>query len=357
MSNVADRILIVGLGYAGRRFARSIDYLVSLGRPFVLAGVCDSNPERVSGARVPAFSDVEAALDATQPTVVCVTVNEESHAMVARALEGRPSLLVLSEKPLATSLEEAELMARALAGHRFSMNLVERFSPICFQCRDWLCDQGAVEVVRVDSTWGKHRLGDPRPTMGVLSELIHPLDLAHHLFRLDPIEPLDVLGTSSDFSPHADKLLDTAYIQGRCGESWMTLHSSFVWPRRVRELTAVLRTARSGLVRVFLDFDNPKWDCDKLKIESIGPDGHLGTILESHVSAEEIPGPIRGVAKVCKYIDLSIRSIRENAQAELLVGLPDALRLQREIERVREALGHPVPSPSYFENCQGGSCG
>src|SRR5262249_28742925 len=130
---------------------------------------------------LPAYRTVAEGIAAVRPTVVCVTVNESAHAEVLTELAGCPRCLILAEKPLTADLPSAESLRTALAHHAFSMNLVERFSPVVDGYRAWVSDNGPVTVVRAEVSWGKHRLFDPRPTMGVHSELIHGLDLVDHV--------------------------------------------------------------------------------------------------------------------------------------------------------------------------------
>ena len=343
-----ERVLLVGYGYAGRRFAAAIDHLSMKGLPIKLVGLCDLRRERLAGASTECFTVLSEALDALAPTVICATVNEESHAAVFAELHDYPRSLVLSEKPLASTYEDAERACEALTNHYFSMNMVERFSPIIKFCFEWLDTEGPFKVIRVESFWGKHRVRDPRPTMGVLTEIVHPLDLFRLLFVPGEVEAVDGIATSSDFSCHSTPLLDSVDVIFRSGDIPIVLHSSFVWARRLRMMTAFIRSARDEVFRMELEFDNPKWDCDRFEVTSIGKDGRLESVCRFSTDAAELPLNIRGVGKVVSFIESSVRAWRgERITWPPLADLSSALELQRDLDNVAHILRGPLETASY----------
>lgn len=174
------------------------------------------------------------------------------------------------------------------------MNLVERFSPMVTRCREWMRAEGPWTVTRTEAFWGKHRIGDSRPTMGVLSELIHALDLLGHLFGADNPEIIRSNGVLSDVSPHATDVLDSLDVIARHGDAPMLLHTSYAWPTRMRLVTALLWSEHRGTHRIELEFDNPHWDCDRLEIKSITPDGRWTTVLRDSTDVSSLPAEIRG---------------------------------------------------------------
>ena len=319
-----------------------------MGAPLELVGLCDTDADRLPAGSVACYTNILEAVGALDPTVVCVTVNEGSHATVFEQLRDLPRILVLSEKPLATSLAEAEQACPALANHAFSMNMVERFSPVTRGCLEWLDAEGPFEIVRVESFWGKHRIGDRRPTMGVLSEVIHALDLSRLLFAQGQFRPTGGLATSSDFSPWSDALMDSIDVIASVGKVPLIVHSSFVWARRMRVISAVLRSQRDQVFRVELDFDNPKWDCDRLEITSIGPNGHLTAVHLQVTDVSDLPQSVHGVGKVATFIDTSIRVWRGgHAPRPPLACLATVLELQRDMEAIAAIVANPMCTSGY----------
>lgn len=341
-----ERVLIVGRGYAGQRFSAAIDHLRRQGAPVEIAGYCDLDPARLPREK-PGFTDLRVALDQLSPTVVCVTVNERAHETVFSALGSYRRSLILSEKPLAASLDESWRAERALRHHAFSMNLVERFSPIVSECRSWIDAQGPLEVVRVESFWGKHRIGDARPTMGVLSELIHPLDLVHHLFIPGQLTVVGTNGLASDFSPHGTEILETLDVHALNGDAPVLLHTSFSWPSRMRRITALLWSTTKGMFRADLTFDTPHWDCDTLEIFSISTSGRYTRVHELRLRIDDVQADIKGIAKVVRFMDESIRTWRRDQPTQRLVDLDEAIRLQKSLHDIEWSAQSALITASY----------
>jgi UDP-glucose 4-epimerase len=340
-----ERLLIVGFGYAGQRFLRVTTYLAGRGLPLQLVGVCDRVAAHLPEG-VPGFTDLPTALASTSPTVVVVTVNEDQHANVYHHLRTHRRMLVVSEKPLTTDLASAQAAARSLSGHMFAMNLVERYSPTVGACANWLTGNGPIQLLRVESWWGKHRLGDARPTFGVLSELVHPLDLIAYLLPAHDISVAAALGVRSDFSPHGSDILESVTLQGHVGLAPMLVHGSFALPQRQRQVSLLLR-GRDRLYRCDLQLDMPHWDTDRLSVTTISRSGHIEEILRAQTATDEVPDDIRGVAKVATFLERAIAAWRGDADGGDLVDLAAALRLQRLLADIDAAAGRASIAASY----------
>jgi predicted dehydrogenase len=339
-----DRALVVGHGYAGKRFVTALRHLAGAGAPVELVGVCDRSATRLP-AGVAGFTDLADALRTLRPSVICVTVNESDHLAVYEQLASYHRALVISEKPLTTDSRHIDRAREVLGGHCFAMNLVERFSPVVREYRRWARSHGSLDVVRVETFWGKHRVGDPRPTIGVLSELVHSLDLVRYLFLPGKLRILGGHGVESDFSPHSAAILDTVDVHAAMGEIPVLMRSSYAWPTRQRIVTALLWSARGGLIRVKLEFDIPHWDCDRLEISTIAPDGHWERVhnLATHVSS--LPAAIRGVGKVVSFVESSLSTWRGHGVTDEHVDLATAAELQEitdEIDRAIDRSGTPA---------------
>lgn len=344
--SVPERVLIVGYGYAGKRFRSALDYLQQTGLPVEVVGVCDIDdlrpPRDLAGD-----NDLGKALTELSPTVVCVTVSERSHGAVFTRLGQLSRALILSEKPFAASLQEGRQAASLIEHHGFSMNLVERFSPIVRECMSWMAAEGPFETVKIESFWGKHRIGDPRPTMGVVSEIIHPLDLIQHIFGIGSLKVIAASGLVSDFSPGAEGILDSVDLHAVANDVPVLLHSSFSWHDRIRRIAALIWSSTKGLFRLEMVFDTPHWDCDRLNIYFIAESGRWTQIHEMIVGYEQVPPEIRGVSKVTSFIANSVRSWRGEASADGLVDLGAALELQETLDAIERSTGSSTTPARY----------
>jgi predicted dehydrogenase len=166
---------VVGTGALGRHHAR---HLASLDEARLI-GIYDADPERarlVAGELgTIAFSDLDALLDRVE--AVTVAVPTPAHAEVGlRALEqGVP---VLMEKPLAATVDEADLLIAAAdgAGLQLQVGHIERYNRALRAAEPYLNGPRYIESLRLAPF-------QPRGTdvAVVLDLMIHDLDLVLHL--------------------------------------------------------------------------------------------------------------------------------------------------------------------------------
>ncbi|HET7290872.1 MAG TPA: Gfo/Idh/MocA family oxidoreductase [Vicinamibacteria bacterium] len=177
------RTAVVGVGALGQHHARVFASLPGCR----LGGVYDVDPRRAKevadrhGAPVlERLRDVIGAADA-----VSVAVPTVDHHRVARALlEAGKDVLV--EKPIATTLEEADDLIRVAGGRRAVLQIghIERFNPATDVLRAATRDPRFIEVHRLGSFSARSLDIDV-----VLDLMIHDLDI---VLALDGSEPLQV---------------------------------------------------------------------------------------------------------------------------------------------------------------------
>ncbi|MDH6126839.1 Gfo/Idh/MocA family oxidoreductase [Kitasatospora sp. GP82] len=253
------KILIAGLGYAGTRFHKAF---TNTGEPVSFAYVGRTRTR----TDIPYYDAVDRAVAHFRPDVVVVTVPDAAHASVLTALAGFEGFVV-AEKPLTTSGDDLAKVEESLAKTSgFCLDLVERYSETTVFLRDHIRRQG-LELVRAHFTWGKDRINDHRPTSGVPSEAIHPLDLVQWIAGDGQGIALEsVLGTRSDFSVSGPAVLDSVAVAGRLRTGLVTGYSSFVNITRKREIDFVLRSPEGDLVYASAVYDTPAWDADRLRV-------------------------------------------------------------------------------------------
>lgn len=189
------RIALVGLGNAGTQL--HLPALVNIAMAEVV-GVCDIDPARRERARqtwnVPAYDDLDTLLRHAIPEVVIVATPPQFHTdHCLRSLAAGAH--VLCEKPLATTLDEAdEIIAAARAADRhLALNYEFREMPIARAVLDEV-RQPAAGQLRFVQLWQNMNLppwDEPgwrgRLLHGVLFEAgIHLVDFAIALFHERP---------------------------------------------------------------------------------------------------------------------------------------------------------------------------
>ncbi len=166
------RVAVVGVGYLGHHHARLLAGMNGV----ELAGLVDTKPGRAAeiGARfgAPAFTELrDLPLDRLDAVTIAVpTVSHHDVAM--RLMDAGVSVLV--EKPLASSLDEADRLIEA-AAHRglvLAAGHTERFNPAVVAALPLVSNPRFVEV---------HRLGTfPERSLDIdviFDLMIHDLDL------------------------------------------------------------------------------------------------------------------------------------------------------------------------------------
>lgn len=181
------RVAVVGVGHLGKHHARILASLPGV----ELTAVVDTNQARAE--EIAAANGTRALMRATsligKVDAVSIAVPTEQHLAVALPfLEAGTSVLV--EKPMARSLEEADLMiaAAAKSGAVLAVGHTERFNPAVEVARPMLTDPRFIEV---------HRLGTfPERSLDidvVFDLMIHDLDVVLSLVHSE-VESIEAVG-------------------------------------------------------------------------------------------------------------------------------------------------------------------
>lgn len=334
-------IIIVGFGAAGKRFHRVVKHMADIRDSGIrLLGIVEPRAKGPLPAECPIFTDLETALATTLADVAIVAVNEESHAEVLGRLARSNVRTILCEKPVTATLEEARTLPKSLHEKRFAMNMVERFSPIVDDYRAWVGTKPGLRPTRVQFFWGKHRVRDNRPTMGVMSEIIHPLDLTAHLFGCSRWRLLDGFAHLSDFAHTGAGLDDSVHCKLLANDDCVvSAHASFAWPDRRREITAFLQDDEGSCYQANLVFDTPLWDCDTLTIRHIcSRTGERRTVQSRSYTNADFPASLHQVHKIHRFLLNGLDARFDGDPHSARVALPEAIRLQEMLNTIKEAL-------------------
>lgn len=337
------RVLMIGFGYSGRRFAAALNASVARsGRPPVEIAVVTKS-RKVAEHRQ--YDSVAEALAAFQPELVINASNDGEHARVLAELAG-VELPLITEKPFVAPGQDAGQTAEALrSSPRVALNLIERYSPATQELRKYIAANG-LWAVRADFRWAKNRLDDPRPTVGIVSEVIHPLDLvAYTTGARGAYELLSVAGFRSDYSISGDAVAETVNLTAKLGSTSVTGYASFTHLDRSRCIEYTLLGQAGSRIYARCVYDTPLWDQDYLKIWRADPDGEE-VIQEQSYSGSADPQ----MATISKLTDF-VEELVFGAVAPRYAGLDEAVALQLTLDHIDAAL---LTSPvlSYGDRAQ-----
>ncbi|MDQ6787685.1 MAG: Gfo/Idh/MocA family oxidoreductase [Acidobacteriota bacterium] len=164
---------VVGVGSLGRHHARNHAEIARIGKT-EFVGVCDSSEENArqiaSENDCKFFTDWRDLLDKVQ--VVSIATPTETHCEIACAFLEK-GVHVLVEKPIARTLEEADMMIAAAekSGARLMVGQLERFNPAMVALRPLVTKPLYFEIHRVSPFPNRSLDVDV-----VLDVMIHDLD-------------------------------------------------------------------------------------------------------------------------------------------------------------------------------------
>jgi len=183
------RVAVIGAGHHGQHHIRILSTLPGV----ELVAVVDQDPTRahtigaLPGVRF--FCEAAAVLDHVDAVIVATPT--DVHGEVALPFL-RTGIAVLVEKPLAYSLEEADLLidAAQASGAILAVGHSERFNPALAAVTHAIADPRFLEV---------HRLGTfPQRSLDIdviYDLMIHDLDLVRSLVQ-SPVESIEAVGVA-----------------------------------------------------------------------------------------------------------------------------------------------------------------
>ena len=326
--------VVIGLGRAGARFIRACSVIDKKIGCIRIVGVADKDSNRLNelaGTGIATATDYKEILAGTAVDLIFVTATDIEHSEILRYAKTRHQAFrrILCEKPLTATLAEARMLEGILSEDDVTINFVERYSRIVSLLDDFILSHRR-RVVRANFFWGKYRIRDTRPTIGILSELAHPIDLVLFLanvptgtkFRID-----SAIAVKSDFAQENQALFDTVHVAISFENCFTTVgSSSYVWARRDRRVELTLAN-EEGIAQelAVLTFDDPLWDLDKLELFDITTTaGRPTRLLEEVTHRGDQPLERFTVQKVCRFIELNVMELgtfRSEALARLSQGV------------------------------------
>ncbi|MHC1559585.1 Gfo/Idh/MocA family protein [Actinomycetospora sp. C-140] len=260
---MVERIGVVGYGYWGSKHVRVLSSL-----PGVVVTVIDANPDRlVEARRVHPAVRVEQELGAALPELdaVVIAAPPGAHsALSLRAIEAGKGVLV--EKPLATTVADAELMVERaaargvclMAGHTFEYNAA------VWKLKE-IVDSGELgRILYVDTA--RLDLGRYQSDCNVIWDLA-PHDISIISYLLDEIPARTAVWAQGCVGR---RYSDVAYLQMTFENSDVHAYTHVSWldPRKVRRVTVV----GERKMAVYNDLS----DNERIRVYDIGVD-----VLES----------------------------------------------------------------------------
>lgn len=256
------KVLIIGMGFSGKMFLEAfhkISHLYNLDINIAYTSRTKKNIDLIY------YPSVNSSLRLFNPDILVISVNDENHGEILSSIKNYRGFIIC-EKPFVDpnfELSKARDLLGAASG--FCLNMVARYSQAARLLKTYV-NENNLKLIRANFLWGKNRINDYRPTTGIISEIIHPLDLIQWI-NLDYSLNLNYIqGIKSDYSISGDEIPDSTFIIGEINGAVVTGYSSFVNLFRRRELDFVFQDIHNKLIFSQLAFDTPNWYEDSVRI-------------------------------------------------------------------------------------------
>lgn len=328
------KVLIIGLGYAGTRFYNAFKHLELPGEEKVEVAYVSRRHHRQD---LRYYHHIAKALEDFKPQIVVISVNDGNHGEVIRQLNGYTGF-VICEKPFAGVQDNLDVLASSFkSASGFCLDLVERYSDATIALKQYV-SRRKLRLIRANFYWGKDRIHDLRPTSGVISEIIHPLDLVQWICA--PGEELrleESQGIRSDFSVSGDEVLDSVSIAAGLQGAVVTGYSSFVNITRKREIDLVFASPDNRLVYASLTYDTPAWDFDQLRVWEKTLAGDR-VILDIQSEGEKSRPELHTIIKLSRLVADAVHFVqRGKTPSQPFADLRTALNLQKLLNSIESS--------------------
>lgn len=202
------RIGVVGTGHMGQNHVRTL----ATEKKFDLVGIYDINisqAEKVAEKYgTVAFDEIEKLLDSVEAVVIAVPSSLHKDVALMAAAHGVHALV---EKPLATNLEDAEVIVKSFSERKLKLSVghIERFNPVFQELQKLIRGKKIfyIEACRYSPFSGSGRITD---TSVVEDLMIHDIDLVCSLMDGRPVTSIHGRGetVASGQTDFATCLLD-----------------------------------------------------------------------------------------------------------------------------------------------------
>ncbi|WP_336489350.1 Gfo/Idh/MocA family protein [Methylobacterium nigriterrae] len=342
------RVGVVGCGYWGAKHVRVLSATPGVAELSLIerdVALCDNMQRVFPGTR--AFRSLEAALPHVDAVVIATPPQTHGELALMAVREGKH---VLVEKPLVTSLGEAESLVEAarlsdritMVGHTF------QFNPAVRELRRRMVSGELGKIYYIHSA--RLNLGLYRPDVNVVWDLApHDVSILNYLLDSRP-DSVMAWGASLAFGD----VHDLAYLRLEYREPEVTgyAHVSWLDPRKTRTVTVV----GSEKMAIYDDLSE-----DRLRIYDCGLEGHLdGPPLHERPPAYRygdmiVPyiRPDEPLALQDKHFIDSIRT-RTEPETDWMTGLSIVAILEALHQSIRE--GRPVSVSNSFARSRQANC-
>lgn len=241
------KFAIVGMGHIAKKHIEAIENTEGA----VLAAVCDTNPERLTGfpAEVKTYTDLETMLKENEDiAVVNICVPSGLHAKLTNIVATYKRHIIV-EKPMALKIEDAEEMIRAAKENGVKLAVVHpnRFRPAIQKLKQKMEEGAFGKLSHANATvrWNRNQAYyDQAPWRGtkefdggvLMNQAIHDLDLM--LWLMGPVESVQAMAATRLRNIETEDVA-AAVVQFKNGALGVIEAATTIYPKNLEESIAI----------------------------------------------------------------------------------------------------------------------
>lgn len=337
------KVAIIGFGYSGKRFYEILKVRQKKQNDIKIVGICDNNPNALTGLNdIFTCTKVEKLFMISKDIdIIIIAVNEKYRFEIFKeVLKYKNKFkIIISEKLLTENVEQAEKVLEMYQNFGVFVHFVERFSPVVSDFQKWK-KVNHLTVRRANFFWGKNRLYDKRPTIGVISEISHPLDLVLYLSDATYNEKFEIESGNyvfSNYSLYDIDLLETINVSIKTDNNLFIFgNSSFLWNKRDRRISLFLSNGQDDDIKYIANFtfDYPSWDNDKCEIFKVDKlEKNIYKIKEYISTANK--DELKGLKKMYSFLEKVIEQLYEHkTEKKELPDLKSSVYIQNIVDEI-----------------------
>lgn len=241
------KFAIVGMGHIAKKHIEAIENAEGA----VLAAVCDTNPDRLTGlpAEVKTYTDLDTMLKENEDiAVVNICVPSGLHAKLTKMVAEHKRHIIV-EKPMALKVEDAEEMIRVAKANDVKLAVVHpnRFRPAIQKLKQKMEEGAFGKLSHANATvrWNRNQAyydqaawrGTKEFDGGVLmNQAIHDLDLM--LWLMGPVESVQAMAATRLRNIETEDVA-AAVVQFKNGALGVIEAATTIYPKNLEESIAV----------------------------------------------------------------------------------------------------------------------
>ncbi|WP_434606712.1 Gfo/Idh/MocA family protein [Pseudomonas sp. R1-7] len=350
------RAVVVGVGNSGSRFIQASHFIDSSIGKIDIVGIADTDDLKVKallGAGIVVERDFRKLLGRVSFDIIIISTTDNAHYEILKYIKENniPFKKIICEKPIVLEAEQCQFVERSFKEDQIYVNFVERYSSAVSELKQFIERKGR-NVSSASFVWSKYRIKDARPTVGVTSEITHPVDLACYVAGVDIGGSLRGTSSSiceSDFALGGGLRPETMlacvdFVDGML----LTGTSSYVRSERCRTMEFLLSDTASQVTEIaVLRLDSPRWDDDYLDIYSVVPGASQLDLSFSYTASKNNDGARRHIEKICRFLEDVVSSIDGRGSSKLPTK-SQALLVQGIVQKL--AAGHVVGRKMFSDD-------